>query len=173
MDTINETQVLTNIRLSHAQKFVLAKLTLPNLTPLTAYEHISTGKNIVANRDILIKLGMVKVGQNEAEITEKGTQALQNENLIDDMGNLTEQGEGYAYAKDLVAIEKLAAKEKPPEVPEPEISDMEKPQVPVAAGASSPDAGVQDVSFESWSMISAMQEELSEKEFLKKKTSKK
>lgn len=165
MDKINEVQVLTNIRLSHAQKFVLGKLSLPNVTPLTAYSSVSNDKNIVANRDVLVKLGMVKLGDNEAEITEKGIAAMQNEGLTDETGNLTDLGEQYAYAKDLEAVEQIAAQEKSPEVPAPE---QEIPPETKPMGISS--QNVQDstkVSFESWTMVSDIQNELSEKEFLK------
>jgi len=169
MENISEVQVLTNVRLSHAQKYVLAKLMLPNQTPLIAYTNVSTGKNVVANRDVLVKLGMVIVGANEAEITEQGKAALQNENLVDDMGNLTPQGEQYAYAKDLAAVEQIAAQEKPPEMPSPE---AEPAQEPKPMGIAPEDTRSAEISFESWSMISSIQEELMQKEFLKTHTSK-
>lgn len=175
MDKINEVQVLTNIRLSHAQKFVLAKLMLPNATPLTSYESVSSGKNVVANRNVLIKLGMVKVGANEAQITEKGKDALKNENLVDDMGTLTPQGEQYAYATDLEDLAKIAAKDqKDPETPAPELgTTQETPpggaQQPTEI-ASQNDAGTPMP--ETWSMISDMQTELSEKRFIKKHSKK-
>jgi len=162
MDKINEVQILTNIRLSHAQKFVLAKLSLPESTPLTAYSSISNDKNVVANRDVLVKLGMVQVGENEAAITEKGKDAMRNEGLTNDTGNLTDLGEQYAYAENLEAIEEIAAKTKAPELPATD-HDMETPANPM--GISSQEDT--NMATESWAMISDIQQDLSEKKFLK------
>ncbi len=168
MNTINEIQVLTNIRLSQAQKYVLTKLVLPNTTPLTSYESVSTGKNVVANRNILVKLGMVQVGDNEARITEKGMSALKNENLIDDSGALTPQGEEYAYAENLEDVEKLAAKQ--PEKPQTGMAQDTSPITQAAAQQpkqiATPPA---DISFpESGSLIYDMETLLSEKYFIEK-----
>jgi len=164
MEKINEVQILTNVRLSHAQKFILSKLMLPEKTPLTSFEQVSTGRNILSNRDILIKLGMLIVGENEAEITEKGKEALRNENLIDDMDNLTDQGEQYAYAKDLAEVERLAAQEKEPEMPDlnHKQSEIEEPK-PIGNTAQDQQAAGP---FEQWSMINDAQSILKESEFL-------
>ncbi len=168
MNEINEVQILTNVRLSQAQKFILTKLMLPNATPLTSYEQTSDGKNIVANRDVLIKLGMVQVGQNEAQITEKGQSALQNEALIDDTGNLTQEGEQYAYAEKLEDVETLADQGQRPEEPNTG-QDLTQARPdgpsPVAGIATQSDAEAKP-SFESWEMISDIQEALTRKQFI-------
>lgn len=170
MDEINENRILTNVRLSQAQKFILAKLSLPESTPLTSYGQVSSGKNMVANRNVLVKLGMVIVGANEAEITETGIHAMQNENLIDDMGTLTPQGEEYAYADSIEDVEKLASQqETPPEIPQNELPGKEpeaRPNPPMGL-APNEDAPLAS-SFESWGMISDAQTTISEKEFLKR-----
>ena len=173
MEKLNEKQVLTNVRLSHAQKYILAKLLLPNQTPLTAYGHVSTGKNVVANRDVLVKLGMVLVGENEAEITDKGIDAMKNANLADETGALTPEGEKYGYAKSLKDIEKIAADAQPPETPAPELGAEEPMERPPMGNASQEDKrSSSQVDFdmamgESWSMITEMQESINEEEFLK------
>lgn len=171
MDSINEVQVLTNIRLSQAQKYILAKLVLPNSTPLTSYEEISSGKNIVANRDILIKLEMLKLGANEAEITDKGINALKNENLVDNNNSLTQQGEQYAYATSLEDIEKIAAQEqKEPQKPAPELGNTAEtpvggPQQPTEIAREQDPGGP---ALESWAMISDIHNEFIKKQFIKK-----
>jgi hypothetical protein len=167
MIKINENQILTNVRLGIAQKYVLAKIFLPTQTPLTAFSSVSDDENVVAARETLEKLGMIGVNEtkNEAWITEKGKAALRNENLIDDMDNLTPAGEQFAYAKTFADAEKIAAQEKSPELPSPEqSSEVDKtPSLPMGISPNSE----QPLSLEScaWSMIAAMQERLSEAEF--------
>lgn len=168
MNKINEIQILTNVRLSQTQKFVLTKLVIPDSTPLTSYEQTSSEKNVVANRDILVKLGMVEVGENAVQITKKGREALRNENLVDDMGNLTEQGEQYAYAEKLEDIEKIVAQQQnEPMTPDtgqkPETGQQNDVQT-IEMPAQAPDG----IMPESWSMISDMQDKLLHKQFIKK-----
>jgi len=114
MVKINESQILTNVRLSIAQKYVLSKIHLPTQTPLTAFSSVSDNENVVAARQGLEKLEMVGVDEtkNEAWITEKGKAALRNENLIDEMDNLTPEGEQYAYAKTFADAEQISVKDK-------------------------------------------------------------
>ena len=164
MNKINEVQRPTNIMLSVAQKFVLTKLMLPEAeSTLIAYKRVSTGRNIVAARDVLIKQGMLIVGANEAQITEKGQEALKNENLIDDMGTLTPQGEEYAYAEDLEAAEKIMASPKQPEMPA--LGQEAEVEPPKPMGNTSQDT--QSGMAESWSMISTAQADLNELGFIK------
>jgi len=170
--SIDDNQQAANIRLSQAQKFVLTKLMLPDATPLTSYEQTSGGRNIVANRDTLVKLGMVEVGENSANITERGKAALTQEGLMDDSGALTTQGEEYAFAADLNAVGNIAAKQKnelqaqgkgQPITTEPPMdSQMNDLPAPDASASSAMP------NLEGWSMISDMQSELSESDFMRK-----
>ncbi len=172
-NNLNEARILSNVLLSEAQKFILTKLLLPESTPVLNYQNISVGKNIVANRDILVKLGMLILGDNEAEITPSGIAALKNEGLVDDAGQLTDFGERYAYAKDLAAVEKISAEMKTPgQREQPELSNQSEPPVPGSDGT--PPMGLatqsdQDAkpSFEAWSMVVEFQEEVTKKSFLK------
>ena len=169
MVKINEKQILTNVRLSIAQKYVLAKIYLPTQTPLTAFSSVSGNANIAGARETLEKLGMVEVDEtkNEAWITEKGKAALRNENLIDDTDNLTPAGEKFAYAKNFADAEKAAAQEKLPQVPSPEqpseVDNTSPPPMGISPNSQQP------FSFEScaWSMIAEVQEELTQAEFLR------
>lgn len=132
MTILSEIQILTNIRLSDIQKYILAKLVLPNATPLTKYSEISGNKNLVANRDLLVKLGMIKLGANEAEITEKGLTALRNENIIDENGNLTPTGEIYAYSKTPEEAERKIEQQTEEPPPSPEETNVPGPETVVA-----------------------------------------
>ena len=165
MVKINESQILTNVRLSIAQKYVLSKIHLPTQTPLTAFSSVSDNENVVAARQGLEKLEMVGVDEtkNEAWITEKGKAALRNENLIDEMDNLTPEGEQYAYAKTFADAEQISVKEKLPQLPAPEQTPELDKTTPPPMGVSPNDQ--QPLSFESWSMISEAQAELSEAEW--------
>lgn len=172
-NNLDEARTLGNVLLSEAQKFILTKLLLPDSTPLLGYQNISVGKNIVANRDVLVKLGMLTLGDNEAEITEAGTEALRNEGLVDEAGQLSDLGERYAYAEDLEAVEKISAEMQAPGAIQPAGPDKQgEPPAPGSDGT--PPMGIANQSdqeakpsFESWSMVTEFQQELSKRTFLK------
>jgi len=169
MDISNEAQVLTNIRLSTTQKFILTKLALPNETAVVSYNRISSGRNLVANRDVLVKLGLIQINNNEAVITNKGKQALGDEGLTDN-GVLTKIGNEYAYADTVVDAGKLAINDPAPIEPTTEFKKEPPPGegvTPSISAAYQPD-GEASPSFESWEMIANSQEVLFRKEFLRK-----
>lgn len=174
-NNLNEVRTLNNVLLSEAQKFILTKLLLPEATPLTSYSSISAGKNIVANRDILVKLGMLTLGDNEAEITDTGIAALKNEGLVDDSGELSDLGQRYAYAEDLEAVEKISAEQKAPDQTPAPANQQGEPPAPGSDGtppmgiANQSDAEAKP-SFEAWSMVTDFQQELAKKSFLEKHT---
>lgn len=90
------TRILTTLHLSDIQKQVLAKVKAsPN--PQIAWEEISSAANDVdenyaAARDILADLGLLQVGEGTIDLTDKGLQSLKDANLVDDMGELTDEG---------------------------------------------------------------------------------
>ena len=172
MTTINERMHHDTIQLSSAQKYVLAKLVAVE-TPLNAYEEVSRGQNVVAARDMLTKLGLMTFSENHAEITEQGQEAMRKENLLDEMGNLTEEGELWGYAS------------SPEEAAQAEHAQTGKPEAPVApsqqqepmggnlptdaSSVATQDAGTPDqFSLESLEMIQGFREHLKEEAFLKK-----
>jgi hypothetical protein len=178
MDTLNEKRVHGNISLSHTQKYVLAKL-ISSPTPLTAYESVSNGRNIVAARDQLTGLGLMRYDEGEAVITDAGMEAMREENLVDEMGNLTDEGEQYGYASGPEEVEKLAAQNKQPEPPanpaEPakgnrpagsEATPNPFGGAPAMQGAAEPSGT--DMSLESLELISEIDGILKEQAFLKK-----
>lgn len=94
------TRILTSIHLSDIQKEVLAKVkAAPNTT--MAWEEIigvsaDVDNNYAAARDVLGNLGLLKVGDGELEVTQKGEEVMKDSNLIDDMGELTDVGRELA-----------------------------------------------------------------------------
>ena len=90
-----ETSILPSIRLTDTQKSVLTTIKSAP-TPQVALENISTGRNMLAARDILKQLGLITFDDDSAEITNDGTETMKNANLIDDSGELTDEGRSFA-----------------------------------------------------------------------------
>ena len=90
-------KMLDTVRLSTNQKRVIAKI-IAAPTPKIAAEEISDGANMIKARDLLMDLGLISVALSDtAELTDKGRSVAQAENLADESGNLTPDGEQYAY----------------------------------------------------------------------------
>ena len=172
MDNLNERMHHDTIQLSGAQKYVLSKLIAVE-TPLNAYEAVSRGKNVVAARDMLTKLGLMTFSENDAQITEQGKEAMRKENLLDEMGELTEEGQIWGFAN------------SPEEAAQAEHAQTGKPEAPVdpsqqqdplggATPTEMPSAATQDdnapdqFSLESLELIQGARTQLKEEEFLKK-----
>ena len=171
MKTINERRIENALQLSGVQKYVLAKL-VASETPLTAYEEVSRGANMVTASQMLAKLGLMTIESNNAEITEQGNEALQKEGLMDEMGELTEEGQlwGFAETPEEAAKQDHANKGKP-EAP----VDQTPVQDPMGGNAPSDtampatqDAGGPDAfSIESLEMIQGFRQTLKEAYFWK------
>src|SRR3972149_829856 len=92
---LNEIRMLTGIHPTENQKRVLAKIiAAPNSK--VAGEQISGNVNMVAARNMLMKLGVITVSAGTAELTDKGTQIAQDENIADASGQLTDVGNALA-----------------------------------------------------------------------------
>lgn len=175
MKTIKERFQHDTIQLSAAQKYVLTKLVAAE-TPLNAYEEVSRGQNVVAARDMLAKLGLMTVSENNAEITEQGQEALRKEALLDETGNLTEEGEmyGFAASPEEAAKAEHAQKGKPesPVQPSPEQQPLGGNMPTDSTGAATQAQGEADAfSIESIDMLRGFQEVLNERKFWKKSKS--
>lgn len=97
---ILEKRIYQNIRLTNSQKEVLAKLYLNKDKPQVGKEDITqspSARNLLAARDMLIKLGLLEETEGGHIPSEKGIEVMVNHALIDDAGELTEDGEQYAY----------------------------------------------------------------------------
>lgn len=91
------TQLLRSIRLTDNMKKVMTKI-IAAPTPEVAAMEISRGQNLVAARDILARLGMIDYDDhdNTASVTDTGLETLKHENLVDDSGQLTPDGQQIA-----------------------------------------------------------------------------
>lgn len=89
-------KVLPTVTLTSNQKRVLAKI-LASPTPKVAGKEISGDQNLIAARDQLMKLGAIEYVAGEASVTEKGQQLAQEENVVDQNGQLTPDGQALAY----------------------------------------------------------------------------
>lgn len=95
---LTEKQILTTIRLSGVQKSILTKI-VAAATPEVAYEQISDGRNFVAARDILQKIGLIDFDEGTASLTDSGKKVMKDENLMDDSEQLTSDGQQYVEAE--------------------------------------------------------------------------
>lgn len=91
-----EVQIAEVVRPNNNQKRILAKIAASPTSSVAANE-ISTGQNIVVARDTLMKMGLITMNNNSAEMTERGRQVAQEENILDAEGNLTQAGKQWAY----------------------------------------------------------------------------
>lgn len=78
------------------QKRVLAKIAAAP-TPVVAGTEISKDANLVAARNLLMKLGLITFADGSAEMTEKGQQVAADENIVDQSGELSSVGQELAY----------------------------------------------------------------------------
>lgn len=90
---------LTSIRLSETQKTLMCQI-IAAPTEELAYEASEDGTNIMAARDQLEKLGLIDWEEGSASVTDNGMEVLKDEALVDDMGELTEEGSKYAYGEE-------------------------------------------------------------------------
>jgi hypothetical protein len=104
---------LSSITLSDNQKRVMCKI-IAAPTPKVAAEEIDNDQNLVANRDVLIRLGLITYSSSAATVTDKGMQALKDEALIDDAGQLSPDGEQFAHTNDEGKPEQGNAEQPPP-----------------------------------------------------------
>lgn len=90
-------RIISAVHPSDNQKRVLAKIASA-ATPKVAGEQLSNDANIVAARNMLMKLGLITFSSGEAAFTDKGTQVAQDENIIDQNGQLTATGKALAFS---------------------------------------------------------------------------
>lgn len=88
-------RLLTTVHPTTNQKCVLAKIVAAP-TPSVAASNISTDANMVAARNMLMKLGAITFSNGEASLTDRGRQVAEDENIIDQSGQLTQQGQQLA-----------------------------------------------------------------------------
>lgn len=93
-------RILDTFRPSKTQKQVIAKLA-GAATPTVGNDAVSMGANTVAARDALVKLGLVTVTNGEAFLTDAGVQLATAENITDESGGLTPEGQKLASSEEI------------------------------------------------------------------------
>jgi len=130
---------LTTVTLSSNQKRVMAKI-VASPTPKVAGEEISGSQNLVAARDQLSKLGAIQSVDGEASLTDVGQRLAREENIIDDSGGLTPDGEQLAHS----SVDGKADQTIPPQPSASPTPGMSGPSSPGSSlgtpGAMPPDA---------------------------------
>ena len=97
MSSILEKRIVPVIRPTQNQKSVLAKIKAA-ATPKTAAADISKTSNLTAARDMLEKMGLITISQEEgAVVTDEGEQVMIDQNLVDESGELTDEGNKAAF----------------------------------------------------------------------------
>lgn len=104
-------RILSAVHPTENQKRVLAKI-IAAPTPTVAAEEISNNANMVAARNMLMKLGVITFGAGEASLTDKGEQIAREENIADESGQLTDVGQQLAYGE-----QKQGGETEPPPPP--------------------------------------------------------
>ncbi len=107
MKTISEQRVLKNVRLTKHQKAIIAMIVAAP-EGIVPDEDISKDRNHVAARDTLFKVGLIdKSADNEYSVTEKGMDVAKEENIVNDMGSLTPEGEKFAYVSESLTFKQF------------------------------------------------------------------
>lgn len=96
MSKILEKRIVPVMNPTANQKAVLAKIKAA-ATPKTAAADISKTSNLAAARDMLERLGMIELNDDGATLTDDGEQVLLDQNLADESGQLTPEGEKAAF----------------------------------------------------------------------------
>lgn len=92
MSKINEKMIQPLTRPTNNQKAVLTKI-IAAPTPKVAVADISATPNLVAAREMLKKMELIDIDETGAYVTPDGEQVLIDQNLMDENGNLTDEGE--------------------------------------------------------------------------------
>jgi hypothetical protein len=132
--------MLTGIHPTENQKRVLATI-IASPSPKVAGEKISGDENMVAARNILMKLGVITFSGGNAELTDKGQQIAQDENIADESGQLTDTGNALIHGEEGM---------EPQQPPQPELGMPPPPQ-----GGEQPglELGGPPPGFESFSLL--------------------
>lgn len=89
-------RILPSIRPTDNQRRVIARI-IASPTPAVAGEAISGDVNLVAARNMLMKLGAITYAEGQAELTDRGMQIAVEENIASETGELTPSGQKLAF----------------------------------------------------------------------------
>lgn len=91
-------RILDTFRPTDTQKQILAKI-VGAATPTVAGDAISSGANFVSARNTLVNLGLIAFSNGEATLTDAGQSLARAENIVDETGGLTQEGQAMAQAQ--------------------------------------------------------------------------
>lgn len=77
--------------LNNVQKGILAVIK-NSPTPETAYEAINGSTALITSRNLLERIGLIRVNARQAVLTPAGEQAVTANNIVDETGKITDEG---------------------------------------------------------------------------------
>ena len=77
---------------------VIAKIVASQDVPARAAAEISANTNMIAARNLLMKLNVITYTDNSASLTDIGQQLARDQNIVDEGGQLTDEGNKLASA---------------------------------------------------------------------------
>lgn len=89
-------RIMSAVHPTDNQKRVLAKI-IAAPTPAVGAQSISGDANLIAARNMLMKMGLITFASGEANVTDSGMQVAADENVTDESGQLTQVGQELAY----------------------------------------------------------------------------
>lgn len=110
-------RIIDTVRLTNNQKRVIAKIKA-SPTPKVALEEISDDQNLIAARNMLVKLGLVEIVAGEVFLTDSGEQMAVDENIVDEAGELTQTGNELAHSTPAGKQDATMGTPGSPELPE-------------------------------------------------------
>lgn len=113
-------RLLSTIHPSTTQRKVLA-IIASAATPKLAVANLNVSQNLIAARDILAKLGIITFDQSQAALTSAGHQLAVDENIIDQSGQLTDDGSALVSTDGPQAQQPMQPEPAPTE-PGPDVS---------------------------------------------------
>ncbi len=108
-------RILTSIKPTQNQLTVMALIAASKEKPARAAQVVSMGTNMVAARNMLMKLGLIVYTPSHAALTDSGTQLAVDYDIIDDSGTLTDSGNALT-----AKVPGQIAKQTP-QIPEPQL----------------------------------------------------
>ena len=98
------------VMLTATQKGILAIL-YNTPTPEAAFETTNGLPSLVTARNLLERLGLIRVGGNRAALTDAGQQAVVANNIVDETGQITDEGSALIDAINVRRSELRVAEE--------------------------------------------------------------
>lgn len=85
--------LLNTIHPTESQLKILATIVSLQDKPVEAAEEISVGANMVAARNLLMKLNLITYSPDSAALTDQGARLARDHDIVDDNGQLTDKGQ--------------------------------------------------------------------------------